>query len=265
MNPFNEATSGQPNISELLARYLSKQMADHADGLAAPEAGGEVVPFEAAPVQPVDARLAWDEASRALAFYNPKAQTVAVQAPPQWSQLVAAHEPVVSLAFCLGNFPQLVRNFQPLLQAANPAKLRPVAGRPVAAPALLSWAADVASRKQFPQTLLALGALRLAKQYDEASALARTHEAGVPAEWQAGWANEAAALAWQSGRCEEAQAAWQKQAKSVPVLFNRGMAALFLGKPAEARVPLSEAVSQLPDASAWHHLGRLYLTLVSAK
>jgi tetratricopeptide (TPR) repeat protein len=266
MSLFNDPgiPSGQPSLSDLLARYLNKQMVDHADGLGRPELLGEVVPFEAAPVQPVDARLAWDEAIRVLDFYN-MGHATGARVPPQWSQLVAAHEPVVSLAFCVANFPQLVRNFQPLLQEADPAALRPVAGRPVAAPALTGWAADVASRKQFPQTLLALGALRLAKQHDQARALLRAHEADVPAEWQAGWANERAALAWHAGRCDEAYASWQEQAPSVPVLFNRGMAALFLGNPAEARKPLADAVSQLPEAGAWHHLGRLYLTLAESR
>jgi hypothetical protein len=45
------------------------------------------------------------------------------------------------------------------------------------------------------------------------------------------------------------------------VSFNRGMAALFCGQHAEARIALSEAVKQLPDTTAWHHLGQLYLTL----
>ena len=45
------------------------------------------------------------------------------------------------------------------------------------------------------------------------------------------------------------------------MLFNRGMASLFLGKFADARAALSEAVKQLPEGDGWHHLGRLYLTL----
>ncbi len=78
-------------------------------------------------------------------------------------------------------------------------------------------------------------------------------------------ANEEAALAWHRGQTEEALAAWQAQKASVPVLFNRGMAALFLGRSAEAQASLTEAVTQLPDTSAWHHLGHLYLALAAAR
>jgi tetratricopeptide (TPR) repeat protein len=256
---------GQPPLAELLARYLQRQVSDHAAGLGA-EAVGEVVPFEAAPVQPVDARLAWEEAVYPLSFLAPKAKARSWPAPPQWPQLVAGHEPAMALAFCVGNFPQLLRNFQPLLQTANLAALRPAGdSRPTAAPALADWANEAARRNQFPQTLLALGGLRLAKHFDQAAELLARPETDVPAEWRAAWANEAAALAWHRGRGEEALAAWQEQADSIPVLFNRGMAELFLDRPAQARAPLGQAVQQLPDDSAWHHLARLYLTLAEIR
>ena len=47
----------------------------------------------------------------------------------------------------------------------------------------------------------------------------------------------------------------------MPVRFNRGMAALFLGRPAEARDHLKAAVGGLAETGAWHHLASLYLTL----
>jgi hypothetical protein len=252
---------GQPALAELMARYLKNQVSAHADGLAGVPAGGEVVPFEAAPVQPVDARLAWDDALAVLKFFRPAAATRPLQPPPHWAQLVSAHEPAVGLAFCFGNFPQLVRNFQPLLHSANLGKMRPQGGRAVAVPALFDQAAEVAAKKQYPQTLVALGALRLAKQFERAGELLRAPEAEVPAEWRPAWANEAAALAWHRGQGEEALAQWQAQARSVPVLFNQGMAALFLDKPAIAAACLKEVVGQIPEAGSWHHLGRLYLTL----
>jgi hypothetical protein len=49
------------------------------------------------------------------------------------------------------------------------------------------------------------------------------------------------------------------------VLFNRGMAALFLGQPAKARNWLARAADQLPETSGWHHLGRLYLALAEMR
>ncbi len=110
--------------------------------------------------------------------------------------------------------------------------------------------------------LLAAGVLRLAHQFDEAADLLRRKP---PSEWQAAHANEEAALAWHRGRAEEAAALWRRQPESVPVLFNRGMAALFLGDAATARTSLDQAAAALPETGAWHHLARLYLALAAAR
>jgi tetratricopeptide (TPR) repeat protein len=253
----------QPPLGELMTRYLARQADAHASGLGAPmDLGGEVVPFEAAPVQTVDPRLAWDEALAAVRHFQPSTKTRSWQAPPDWPMLVASHEPTVALAFCVGNFPQLVRHLRPMLENAKLDELRPSAGRSVPTPALISWANE---NQSFPKVFLALGALRLARQFEQADALVSKHRSEVPEEWRAAWLNEEAALAWHRGRAEEALTLWQAQPASVPVLFNRGMAALFLGKHAEARKALAEAIAKLPEASAWHHLGRLYLTLAEMR
>src|SRR5881227_2647468 len=171
-NPRPEGTPVQPNLSSLLARYLERQAEAHASGLGASEAG-EVVPYEVGPVQPIDARPAWEAAVAVAKFYGP-GEARPWQAPPQWAQLVAAHEPETALPFCVGNFPQLVRNFQALSQAKNLADLRPTANsRPVQAPALVDWAKQAATAPLFPRALLALGALRLAKQFEAADELIR--------------------------------------------------------------------------------------------
>ena len=60
-------TPVQQSLAELLAEYLQRQAAAHAEGLGRPE-GGDVVLFEAVPAQPVDPRLAWDEALAAAQF-----------------------------------------------------------------------------------------------------------------------------------------------------------------------------------------------------
>ena len=257
-NPRPQGTPVQPKLSTLLARYLDRQASAHHDGIAAAEIG-EVVPYEVGPVQPIDARPAWDEAVAVAKFYG-TVEARSWQAPPQWSQLVAAHEPATALPFCVGNFPQLVRNFQALTQTKNLAELRQSQGRAVPVPTLVDWARKAT---QFPRLLLAVGSLRLAKQFDVADELVRAHDASVPPQWQAAWANEKAALAWQRGQFDEARALWQALPASVPVLFNRGMAALFCGRPAEARAALTDAVAQLPETGAWHHLGRLYLTMMA--
>jgi len=130
---------------------------------------------------------------------------------------------------------------------------------------LLDWCQRVAEKGSFPDTILALGSLRLAKQFDRATQLLTRRKDNVPDEWHAVWANEEAALAWHQGRPDDAARLWQAQEPSVPVLFNRGIAELFAGKPTEARAPLSKAVEQIPEENAWHHLGLLYLALAEAR
>src|SRR5262249_31777154 len=124
---------------------------------------------------------------------------------------------------------------------------------------LAEWAQQNSSAKKPQHLLLALGTLRLAKQFDAADAIMHADDANVPPSWRDAWANEKAALTWERGQCDDALARWQGMQVSVPVLFNRGMAALFCGRAAEAKKPLTEAVDQLPESSGWHHLGRLYL------
>jgi tetratricopeptide (TPR) repeat protein len=247
----------QPKLSDLLERYLNKQSAAHGAGLATFDPSGEVLPFEAGPVQPVDPQPAWREGIAALTSVK---KNLALQAPPGWPTLVAAHEPVVSVAFCVGNFPQLMRNLHLLLHG-DPTRQRPTGARAIDVPEVLTWAEKAAAKKQFAEMLVGIGALRLAGQYDAAARLLDRND--VPEEWRAAWDNERAALAWHRGDSEQSLALWNEQAESAPVLFNRGMAALFLGRRKEAIGPLTKAVEMLPETSAWHHLGRLYLTLAT--
>lgn len=258
-------TPSQPNLQELFARYLQRHAAARADGLAPADTTGEVIPHEAVSAQPVDPRVAWQDALGVLCFYQPDAGKGSLPAPPDWPALTASPEPVVALPFCAGNFPQLVRNLQPLLQASDVTALRPSAGRPAPVSALLDWAAQIIQKRQYPQALLALGALRLARQFDRAAELVQQARAQAPVEWQAAWANEEAALAWHRGQAEQARKLWQTQPASAPVLFNRGMAALFADKLTEARSNLQKATEQIPEDSSWHHLGRLYLALAEMR
>jgi tetratricopeptide (TPR) repeat protein len=245
-------------LADLFRAYLERQTTAQAEGLGYAESADEVVPHEAVPVQPVDPRRAWDDA-RAVVAHLGVGGDAALPVPPEWPALVAAQEPAVAVAFCLGNYPQLVRNLHPLL-GGDPVALRVVPSRPLSAPALSEWARRTPGG---PAALLAAGVLRLAGQYEEAEGVLRS--ADVPAGWRAVRANEEAALAWHRGRAEEALAAWQAQEASVPVLFNRGMAALFVGRVSEARADLTAAVEQLPETSAWYHLGHLYLALAAGR
>src|SRR6476660_8749820 len=139
-------TVGQPPLADLLARYLSGQSAAHATGLAAvPPA--DVEPYEAVPVQAVDPRQAWDEATAALARFG---GTKAGKAPRDWPQLVAAQPSQTGLAFAAGNFPQLVRDLAPLYRAESLAALPVPDGEPVAV-------SSVGTEDSLPQALLAQG------------------------------------------------------------------------------------------------------------
>jgi len=167
---------------------------------------------------------------------------------------VAAQPSHTGLAFAAGNFPQMVRDLAPLCRAAEALGELPIPdGPPVAV--------EAGHTAAFPQALLALGVLRLARQWDAAEALVRANAGRVPAAWADAWANEEAALLWHRGQKDEAARRWRELPESVPVLFNRGMAALFTGRPADARADLRRAVERLPESGGWHHLGRLYLAL----
>src|SRR5262249_15110665 len=102
-------TSSQPGLAELLARFLHGQAVVHEAGLAPPPTG-EVVPYEAAPSQTADPKLAWEESLAVLPFYAPsysggsQGRAKGLKAPPDWPALVAAQEPALGVAFCLGNF-----------------------------------------------------------------------------------------------------------------------------------------------------------------
>jgi hypothetical protein len=245
-------------LDELFTRYLGRQAEAQALGLGHAEASGDVEPYEAVPVQPVEPRLAWSDAVAVAPFLNAPATDWPV--PPEWPALVAAQEPATAVPFCLGNFPQLVRDLQPLVDGANSVS-SPKPGRPLPTGGLTAWAQR---QKNYPVVLLAAGVLRLARDFDGAeTALGRAEN--VPAAWRAVHANESAALAWQRGLHAEALSLWEAQPASVPVLFNRGMALLFLARPAEARELLTQAVAGLKETNAWYHLGQLYLTLANAK
>lgn len=254
----------QPTLDEMMSRYLQKRTAAQTARIAASDLPGEVAPYDAAPVQPVEPRIAWEEALAATRFLYPQCGGDC-EPPPDWPTLVSTHEPEMSLAFAHGNFPQMVRDLHGLIQAEALTSLQPGQGRPTELPGLIDWARRTLQAKRYPEALLGLGALRLARQFQAADDLIRKHQKDVPAEWQAAWANEQAALAWHRGDVQEAARLWRSQPESAPVLFNRGMAALFLGQPGEARKLLHQAAQFIPESSAWHHLARLYLALAEMR
>lgn len=253
----SSAAKASPPLADLLADYLRRQTAAEHAGLAPADRVGEVVPFETAPVQPVDPRIAWDGALTALRLYQPAGDASPLSPPAGWPALVASPEPLTAVPLCVGNFPQLVRNFHVLLRPAEWSVPRP--GRAAPVPGLAEWAEEAGSSPSLPLALLALGCLRLSGQFDAADRLVRSR--AVPPEWQPAWTNERAALAWHRGRTQEADELWSREPAGTPTRFNRGMAALFTGRPADAGSWLNRAVGEIAEEDPWHHLGRLYLAL----
>ncbi len=100
-----------PALSALFTEYLQGQAAAQAQGLGFAAPVGEVEPYESAPVQPVDPRQAWSDAL-AAADHFPGAKA-AWTPPDDWPTVVAGQESAVAVAFCLGNFPQMVRRPPP--------------------------------------------------------------------------------------------------------------------------------------------------------
>jgi hypothetical protein len=188
----------------------------------------------------------------------------AITVPPEWPNLVAQQDSCAALTFSAGNYPQRVRNLQPLLEAKQLSELRLRKGRALDLDALAEWTRQTASKDRFPHMLLALGLLRSSRQLEAAQVLVEQPRR-VPEEWQAAWQNERASLCWEQGDAEKAAGMWNEQADSAGVIFNRGLAALFLDRPVDARAPLTEAVRGLPERSGWHHLARLYLALAEMR
>src|SRR5262249_17268672 len=153
---------------DLFARYLQRRTTAHEAGFAGTEGAAEVMPFEAVPVQPIDARLAWTESLAVMGFFRAGTDMRSLPVPADWPDLVATQEPATAMALALGNFPQALRSLNPLLQTAALASLQPAPTSARSLPALITWASQ---QKEFPRVLLALGVLRLGKQFDGADEL----------------------------------------------------------------------------------------------
>jgi hypothetical protein len=233
-NPF-----GQPSLEDLMVRFLAAR-SDAASAAVEPSEG-EVEPHEVAAGFRVDPRAAWTDATIGNT-------TAPVQLPPDWATLVNQPTSAFAVPMAAGNFPQRVRDLQPLLTKFNPGALRP-SGTETPLPGLSGLRTWV-RKNAATQPALAAGLARLIGDFDTAAEL-------LPADS----ANERAALLWQRGRCEEAAATWTALPDAPAVLFNRGMALLFLGKMAEAKSALRKAVTALPETSGWNALARLYLAV----
>jgi tetratricopeptide (TPR) repeat protein len=186
--------------------------------------------------------------------------------PSEWAALIGRQSSVAALPLAAGNYPQRVRDLQLLLQNADLTSLRPTASESTpASSGLKKWSDERVRKGDFPQVLVAAGVLRGAGDLDGAAAALGQLRAKTAANDEGALANEEAALLWERGDWDKAAQLWNDMAESVPVLFNRGMAALFLGRNEQARASLRKAIAALAEDDAWYHLASLYLALAEMR
>lgn len=256
-----ETSNGQPSLADLMVRFLSTR-SDASAGAVESVAEGEVEPFEVAAGFRVDPRAAWMDA----AAYNPGVATPgtpAVPLPTEWSNLVSQPATAFAVAMAAGNFPQRVRDFQPLLTKFDPAELRPsLSQTPIPTlSGMRTWIAREANSGKHEAKILAAGVARVIGEFDWASAILGETDAGCSDAVRTVLENERAAMLWHRGQCREALAAWDAMTDTPAVLFNRGMANLFLGNSATAKSLLTRAIDTIPESSGWNALARLYLAV----
>ncbi len=260
MAPDTPPKAAHPNIGELMARYLENQTKARGAGVGEMPVY-EVEPYEAAAFPLVEPRTAWDEAVAAVRLLDPEMARLNIAPPSDWSSLISGLDPIAAISFAAGNFPQLVRDLPALIRTARRSELQPKPTAALDGSSLESWAVRVAKKGLLPDTLIAVGSLRLAGKFEAAGQQIDELRSKAGDRWQAALTNEEAALAWHRGDCDRAAELWQKLPESAPVCFNRGMSSLFRDQAPAARAALTQAIALLPEDDAWHHLARLYLAL----
>src|SRR4051794_25266112 len=109
MTRTNPDRVAQPSLEDLMVRFLGSR-SDAACGSAVEPAGGEVEPHEVAAGFRVDPRAAWTDATDAL-----PARPESSKLPTEWASLVGQPAAAFAVAHAAGNFPQRVKDLQPLL------------------------------------------------------------------------------------------------------------------------------------------------------
>lgn len=254
------ADGSQPFLGELLGKYLSKQVTALKSGLAVQPRLSEVEPYDAVASQPIDARLAWSEAREVLAYLAPKVNVKSWKAPPDWPNLVANQTETGLISFCLGNFPQQVRQFGDLIQQDALEPWSKASATPLS-PRLQAWVESAGWKMGQANPLMSAAIYRLSGNPKAALQILDEAQTKIPKAWQPVWANEYAATLWHSKDTKKAQKLWKQQESTAPVSFNLGIADLVDSNLAGARAHLQRAIANLPESRSWHHLAAFYLAL----
>jgi len=252
-----------PTLADLMLRFVNRPV-DAASIEAEAGALGEVQPHEVSVGFRADPRLAWNEGLAVLSALGLSERIKAV-APAEWSAVVVRHDSMSAQPFALAGYPQRVRDLTALLQAKDLTSLRPNGEGQTASASLRNWAHKQTEKNDPALTLLAAAVLRAANDFERAEAILLELGKQVPETLRPALINEEAALIWQRGQAEKALALWESLPETPAVLFNRGMALLFVGETNKARAALEKAIAQLPETDGWHHLGSLYLALAQMR
>jgi tetratricopeptide (TPR) repeat protein len=251
-----------PSIHELTLRVLAR--GEGIEGCAAVSIG-DVEPHEVAVALRTEPRQAWQEGLAVLKTFVAAASTDIGQ-PGEWASLITRRVPAHALPFALCNYPQQVRDLSALIEHEDlSGLLKTEAETPSAGTGLRNWANQQIRKGAFPQALIGAALFRAAGDHAAAGAALQGLKGTATAEWWPAVENEEAALLWERGERLEALKAWLKLPENPAVLFNCGMACLFLNRPAQAREHLKKAVAGLSDTDPWHHLGSLYLALAEMR
>jgi tetratricopeptide (TPR) repeat protein len=259
----------QPELAKLLKDFLNRRLAAQQVGSPTWDAeASEVVPHQAAAALAVDPRTALIEGLQAAKLMLDKADAAgfspnALKTLPDWGMLVRSKENTLGVPFALGNFPQMLQTVQPLLGEGELSDLDAEANRSIPAGGVREWGEKQLAKGNWSAGLFAAAALRLACDFTAAETLLQNARAAAPQGAEEMIVNEEAALAWHQGDHAKAAKLWadHPSAGSIPVQFNRGLAALFAGNRPEAIKCLNQALAGLPADDAWHHLGQLYVLL----
>jgi len=240
----------QPSLAALTDRLLQSRSFAGAETIGIES---EVEPHEVLHGFHIDPRTAWTDAIAALKLFGIK--DLPATMPADWGTLAASEQGCEAVPMAAGNFPQRVRELEPLVTSTDLTGFRPIPGTTATDgyTGLQSWINK--QRSGTTNTLIANGVARLLGETGDT-----TSSVNTPVE-----ANERAADMWAAGRWNEAVTAWLSQPDHPVVSFNRGMGLLFCGQAKEAIAHLRAAAEQLPDLSGWSHLARLYLALAQSR
>jgi hypothetical protein len=254
----------QPRLDELFLNYLKQRSAVAARGPIARES--EVETHQAVAFAVVDCRQAFRDALAAAEWLIARQAAAALrdtQMPPGWDGFVHQRDSIVAIPFCMGHYPQMLRDVTPILANGRPSSLLAETQQPQPMNDVVAWGTSMLPKQKWAEAIVAAAVLRMTGQSDAARDILDQVRISAPVAWNAVLLNEEAALAWAAGDLRKAGDLWAKHpsADTPPILFNRGLVALLTDRPRDAESLLWQAVNKLPETSAWHHLAHLYLAL----